>query len=144
MITIRPAVAEDRAAIDSLYIESQYRGVWSMRDRIFVADDAGMLVGVIRLVDEAGLLSLRGMQVRSDRRRQGVGSALLSALLATTDKRGCYGLIYTQLADLFIQAGFAPVDESRAPGFFQQRIKGYRNGGKEFLMLYHPGAKVPG
>jgi N-acetylglutamate synthase-like GNAT family acetyltransferase len=49
-------------------------------DRFFISEMDGELVGGVRLALEEGALVLRGMRVRADMQRRGIGTRLLQML----------------------------------------------------------------
>lgn len=97
------------------------------------------LVGVVRLVREHGVLVLRGMQVRPDVQRLGIGRALLTALVGTltTD---CYCLPYGHLEAYYRGFGFRACHPTAAPPHLVERLAAYRAGDPGILLMHRPTA----
>ena len=95
------------------------------------------LLGVVRLVHEHGVLVLRGMQVRPDVQRLGIGRALLTALVATLAE-DCYCLPYGHLAGFYAGWGFAACAPQHAPPHLAERLAAYRAGDPDILLMRRP------
>jgi len=92
-------------------------------DTIFVASDAGELIGSIFCTLDDDALYVGRLAVRPDRRRRGVASALVDAAKAEARRRGAKRMtLGARIAlpgnvALFRRHGFAIVRETCHPGF---------------------------
>jgi GNAT superfamily N-acetyltransferase len=86
-------------------------------------DADGSLIGVARLLDDGGLhASIWDVIVRPDRRRQGVGTALLRAALDRCADRRLVALVSTPDAVPFFAAmGFVPESHGHAAMYLRPR-----------------------
>ena len=124
---IRPERAEDEreltALIDAAFGDTE-TSMFTATIRVspgyvpeltFVADDDGELVGFTMLsyvtAGERDVLILTPMSVRPDRQRQGVGSALVEAVLETADERGEPVVLVEGVPSYYPQFGFLPATE---------------------------------
>ena len=92
----------------------------------FAAREAdGHLVGVARLLDDGGLhASLWDLIVRPDRRRRGIGTALLGAALDRCRDRRLVVLVSTPAAVPFFAAmGFAPESHGHAAMYLRPHAR---------------------
>ncbi|WP_432732516.1 GNAT family N-acetyltransferase [Jeongeupia wiesaeckerbachi] len=97
-------------------------------DRVLLAREGDKIIGILRLSPLADALCLRGMQIRADRRRMGLGSAMLLQLIKQMD-RPCYCLPYAHLLDFYAQAGFKPVHRADLPTLLAERYNNYLSRG---------------
>src|ERR1051326_3107574 len=86
-------------------------------DRFFISEMDGELVGVVRLALEEGALVLRGMRVRADMQRRGIGTRLLADVVAALGSQKCYCIPYRWLISFYAQAGFVEVARDEVPPF---------------------------
>ncbi|MGN6380636.1 MAG: GNAT family N-acetyltransferase [Gaiellales bacterium] len=95
--------SEVRAADDAL--QRALDATWNVTARTGTGD----LVGMARLLDDGVLYaSLWDMIVRRDHRGQGLGTAILDAIMRRTGDRDLMALVATPLgAPLYRRAGFA-------------------------------------
>jgi predicted N-acetyltransferase YhbS len=144
MLNIEIAHRSDMARIRAFYEAVGYGGGVHDADLAFAATLDGRVVGAVRLCEEAGLTVLRGMYVAPECRRQGVGSALLSACLPWLEWRTAFCLPYLHLADFYGQAGFRPAPPETLPRFLAERLAAYALKGQAVLAMSRPGsAHIP-
>lgn len=80
------------APIDRREVRARWRDLLATSDgTILVADEGGAIVGLVAMLGH--LAPELGMLVRADRRRQGVGEALLLASLAWARERGAREMV---------------------------------------------------
>jgi [ribosomal protein S18]-alanine N-acetyltransferase len=108
----------------SLFRLAQYFAIdRGARQYRIVAEVSGGVAGTACLLIQAGQGEIQSMAVRGDCRHQGLGTALLSDLLAAATSRGCQQVLLHVRADnagarrLYRHAGF--VDLETLPGFYQ-------------------------
>jgi len=122
-LTIRPAVAADREAIERLLRAADLptNGVAEILGQapgdFVVAERARVLVGAAALEVAGRDALLRSVVVRADGRTTGVGRAMVTALLADADRRSFDGvyLLTTTAGDWFPRFGFTRVERSAVP-----------------------------
>lgn len=107
----------------------------SLADHVFVATVGGELAGVVRLSTEHGVLVLRGMRVRSDLQRKGIGSHLLTRLKDAIAGDLCYCIPFGWLLSFYGSIGFEEVAESSAPAFLAERLQRYRQKGLDVVIM---------
>jgi GNAT superfamily N-acetyltransferase len=118
----------------AFYDETQYAGGLLPSDRVVVALSGKQIVGAYRLAREHDVLVLRGMRVRSQHRRQGIGVRLLDALSGLTEP--CYCLPLVHLADsLYGRAGFAALTQAETPAFPRERAAEYARRGFDVIVM---------
>jgi predicted N-acetyltransferase YhbS len=79
-------------------------------DSLLGLRDGHGLLALVRLCPEFGGWSLRSMQVRGDRQRQGLGQRLLERFVAEVSERQVPEVLcmpYAHLEDFYSRAGFA-------------------------------------
>lgn len=112
--------------IAAFYRSLDYTPSIGPEDVLVVAELDGSLCGVVRLCQEQGVLLLRGMRVRQDVRRQGIGTRLLQATEPLIAEQECFCIPHRYLCDFYGRIGFVPIAAGQAPGFLQERLARYR------------------
>ena len=98
------------------------------------------LVGVVRIANEHGIRVLRGMRVKPEFQRQGVGGQMLERIRSLLEGMECFAIAYAQLEGFYGRIGFCKCDERKAPPFLRERIEKYRkeNLEQEFILIRKP------
>ncbi len=122
----------------AFYENVNYGGTLATGDLVVGAHVAGRLVGVGRLVLEAERLVLRGMQVRKEFRRQGIGSSMLGKFQNLLGDRECWCVPYDHLRGFYSQAGFVKTKLDGAPGFLVERVREYADLGRQVILMKRP------
>ncbi|NYE60177.1 N-acetylglutamate synthase-like GNAT family acetyltransferase [Duganella sp. 1224] len=135
---ITHATPSDHAAIAAFYAEAGYGAALDPADMVIIAEENGQLIGAVRLCAEHGVTVLRGMQIRRDHQRQGIGTRLLAACLPHLNQREAYCLPYAHLASFYGTAGFAMVDSAALPDFLAARLASYLAKGQEVIAMRRP------
>jgi predicted N-acetyltransferase YhbS len=117
---------QELAEVRAFYTECGYGGGVSSEDTIVATTKGNRIIGIVRLCPEGGVLVLRGMQVRLEHQRRGIGSLMLLELDKLIGKGGCWGIAPTHLGGFYGQIGFNFVDEENAPEHLRVRLHGYR------------------
>jgi predicted N-acetyltransferase YhbS len=145
MATVDPGSLRSRALADrerdraiAFLRQQRYAHAVGPRDRFFVAELADEVVAVVRLCREEGVLVLRGMRVRSDLQRQGIGTQLLAELEKAIGAETCYCIAYRWLIAFYGQIGFRPSSADETPQFLVERHAGYVAAGQEAVLLLRP------
>ncbi len=115
--------------------ESGYGGVVSPCDEILVADRGTQLVEAVRFCKEYGTVGLRGMRVREESQRQGIGTSLLKAGETVLGGRTCYFPPYRHLQAFCGQAGFVKVLAAEAPQELRDRLTDYQARGLNVITM---------
>ena len=143
-VEIRIGSTDDQARARAAYESWGYRGGVQAADTLFLAEQGGALVGVVRLTLEEGTRMLRGMQVAPHAQRGGVGSRLLHALVSCLGGEECYCVPYAHLVGFYEQEGFAVLPLEEAPAFLVRRVADYRREGLDVTVMRRPGTPVAG
>ncbi|WP_288379054.1 GNAT family N-acetyltransferase [uncultured Massilia sp.] len=138
MIELGIAMPRDADALARLYRDAGYGAAVGAEDTVLVAKTAASLVGAVRLCREEGVLVLRGMQVRRDVQRQGIGSRLLATCLPYLARAEAFCLPYAHLEGFYATAGFAPADSAALPAFLADRLATYRSRGQDVIAMRRP------
>lgn len=104
-------------------------------DRLFVARDGAEVVGAVRLADEDGVLVLRGMRIRADFQRRGLGSRLLDRLSDAIGEVDCWCIPYSWLTAFYGRIGFALAPGDKAPTFLAERQRAYAENGIDVVIM---------
>jgi GNAT superfamily N-acetyltransferase len=131
----RTATPEDRVLAEAFYQNDGYSPAVAASDLILVALTDGTIAGLLRLCSESGTLVLRGMRVRTDLRRRGIGRNLLEAAAPYLDSHNCYCLPFSHLTALYGSIGFRPLTDSALPMFLRDRAARYRAKGERITPM---------
>lgn len=135
MMAIRCASPSERIIVEAFYCETAYYGGLTAADTVIVAESDGELVGAVRLCVEEDVLVLRGMRVRENFRRQGVGTQILAAVDRFVGERQCYCIAHRHLRSFYGQIGFNEIQLNTAPTFLQQRLAKYTEQGLVVIIM---------
>ena len=122
MATLRQASDDDLERVDAFYRGEGFGSEASSEHVIYLAEDEGEIVGVVRLVPVEDYLVLRGMMVRSAYRRQGIGKGLLAALVPHMDGQTVYCLPWAHLEDFYAGVGFETIPLEDCPNVLRDRL----------------------
>lgn len=146
---VRPALPRDVRAIrdlvdpyatERILLAKELVGYYEAVQEFVVAEEPDAVVGCGALhVMWSDLAEVRTLAVRPDRRRRGIGHALLSGLL---DRARALGLrrvfCLTFEVEFFAHHGFAPIDGTPVdPDVFTELLRSHDDGVAEFLDLAH-------
>ncbi len=106
----------------------------------FVSEISGEIVGAVRLSPEENVLVLRGMRIRRDVHRRGVGTHLLRRVALAVGSKDCYCIAYRWLISFYAQVGFREVTAKQVPEFLAIRNARYLNDGLDVVVMYRPPA----
>jgi len=134
-ITLNWALSQEYDQVRALYKTCGYGGGLIDSDRVVVAGD-GKIVAAVRICRENDVLILRGMQVKQEYQRKGIGLAMLRFLQNQMDMSGCFCLPYKHLVNFYAQIGFEEISPKDAPSFLAGRLEKYRgNGNREITIM---------
>jgi len=143
-IDIVVAAAEELPSVGKSYASQGYTGARiEASDFVVVGTQNGEIVGVGRLCQGEQLLWLRGMQVKSNLQRRGVGKKILRRLEQEIGSRWCCCVPYRHLIDFYRQAGFEEATGCLPPPL-QTRLASYLSRGLKVVAMVraaHQGGK---
>lgn len=134
-LEIRRARPDELDAVARFYERFGYAGQVSDDAIVFVADQDGAIVGLLRLESEFGVTVLRGVRVLSEYQHQGIGTKLLRAVANHLGPESCYCVLYSHLTGFYGQIGFAETPLDDAPPHLRERIAEYRAGRRDVLLM---------
>lgn len=124
-----------RPEIADFYRRTGYAAHLGEKDRLIIAESEGKIIGALRLCQEQGVWVLFGMRVIPDRRRQGLGSALLGEAVMRLGRAACYCIPHAYLEAFYGSAGFARIPVQTAPNFLQDRWHDYGRCGLDVVIV---------
>ncbi len=133
-VTIRWASAGEYADVVQHYEVCNYGGGIDEKDGMAIAV-SDQIVGAVRICSENGVPVLRGMQVKPEFQRKGIGLAMLKFLQFNTDMSGCYCLPYKHLIQFYSKIGFEEIKVEEAPIFLAARLERYRGNGNQDITI---------
>jgi GNAT superfamily N-acetyltransferase len=95
-------------------------------DVVIGASRGDDLVGAVRIANEHGVQVLRGMRVKPEFQRQGIGAQILEEVRLVLEGRECFAIAYAHLENFYGRIGLRKIDEREAPAFLRERIETYR------------------
>jgi GNAT superfamily N-acetyltransferase len=138
---IRIAGPDEYSRVLSIYAGLGYRRKIDPADRVWLAESADEVVGIVRVAGEQGTLVLRGMRIAEHSRRQRLGTRMLEAIAAWLGDRECYCVPYPHLVGFYGQIGFVPLEPAAAPAFLAERLAEYRRSGQDVILMHRPPAQ---
>ena len=140
-LTTRVAGASDFGRVSAFYLETGYTQPIDQTETLLIAERAGEICAALRLRSEHHVLVLRGMRVRPDLRRQGVGTTLLFAAVKVIGERECYCIPHAYLKSFYEQVAFQEVDPTWAPDFLHERLGTYHALGLDVILMRRAGER---
>ncbi len=134
-VEVRAASALDRERVAAFLREQGYPHLIDEQDRHFIAERERQVIAAVRLSRAQSALVLRGMRVRKDCQRQGVGRRLLALVAREIDAEPCYCLPYSWLVSFYGEAGFSRISAEEAPAFLAARYARYVAGGQDVIVM---------
>lgn len=140
LLHFQKASLEDMPTVHELYKAANYGGTFSSTDETFIAKKEQQIIGVVRLANENNIFVLRGMQIKSDSRGQGIGKQLLEYFMSCLGDKPCYCIPYRHLINFYSSVGFTVINNEAAPAFLVDRFNDYvsRKNGKEYALMFKP------
>ena len=111
-------------------------------DFVVLAKRHSEIIGIGRLCQEQELLWLRGMQVKPEFQRQGIGTQILQRLDQEIGRHTCCCLPYSHLVDFYRQAAFEPA-VGTAPPALAARLASYLARGLNVVAMVRPAQSRP-
>lgn len=137
-IEIRAASALDRERVVAFLRGESYPHVIDEQDRHFIAERDRQVIAAVRLSRAESALVLRGMRVRKDCQRQGIGRRLLALVAAEAGGETCYCLPYSWLVSFYGEVGFRRISADEAPAFLVARHARYVASGQDVIVMRRP------
>ena len=137
-ILSRSIVADELEAVIAFLRSEGYTHSIGKRDRFFVSELAGEIVGAVRLSPEEDVLILRGMRVRNDVQRHGIGTHLLRRVALAVQSDACYCIPYRWLIAFYARAGFREVTAEEVLALIANRHMKYVKDGLDVVMICRP------
>lgn len=134
MIEIRKSTERDLDAIRALYA-SLTPNIRIGREIQVIAIENDVVLGIVRLVEEEGHLVLRGMNVREENQRHGVGKAMLKELEEHIEGRDCYCIPHSYLKEFYETIGFEQIPLDQAPEHLRKRHDLYLSMGLDGIIM---------
>ena len=139
-ITSRPVSTDEWEKVLAFLRSEGYARSVANQDQFFVSEISGEMVGAVRLSPEEYVLVLRGMRIRRDVQRRGVGTHLLCRVALAIGPRACYCIPYRWLIPFYAQVGFREVAARDVPEFLAIRTARYVSEGLDVVTTYRPPA----
>jgi N-acetylglutamate synthase-like GNAT family acetyltransferase len=123
MVTIRQGNKTDIERVNDYYeSRRRSRGANDTDILLLAEDEDAGVVGVVVLRQEQGYRVLRGMDIRQDYRRQGLGARMLNNLERHMRDQDCYCLPYAHLIPFYRIVGFEIVSDTELPDLLKERL----------------------
>jgi GNAT superfamily N-acetyltransferase len=135
VVTKGPVIGADREAAVAFLRAAGYSKPIQPADEVFAAWAGSEVIGAVRLAREQGVLVLRGMRVREDLRRRGIGRQLLRHLDEAMGKTTCWCIPYAWLTDCYGTIGFKVADVVDSPAFPAERRLQYVQQGLDVAIM---------
>jgi N-acetylglutamate synthase-like GNAT family acetyltransferase len=132
----RELAPSERPKVNAFYQLTTYKRPVSESDRVFVAEDSGMIYGAVRIESTDGVQVLRGMYMHPDYMRQGIGRKLLKAIEPSLSQTESFCIPRDHLFNFYGRAGFNVIDQHEAPSFLAKRLAGYIDEGLPVAIMH--------
>lgn len=134
-------VASQLQRVRDFYRLTGYNGGLGPSDVVVGAARGDELIGAVRLANEQGTQVLRGMRIKPQLQRQGIGKQILEEVRLLLQGKECFAIAFAHLEDFYGRIGFRKIDEQQAPAFLRERIATYRqrNPQRDFILIRKAG-----
>jgi len=134
-LTIRPATAEDQTTIRSLVRSAGINPMSLNWPQFLVAEEGGRTVGIGQVKRHRdGSRELASLAVVPDRQGQGIGSALVLALIGRHEDTVLYLTCRSQLQAYYERFGFRRLQRAEFPPYFARFIPMFNAIGRLYRM----------
>lgn len=137
-LVVRTAAPEELGRVQATCSGWGYSYDTNPGDTVFLAEEAGQWLGMVRRTHEEGVLMLRTMLVAPGARGRGVGTRLLKVFVLHLEGRECYCVPYRHLINFYERGGFVQEHSKAAPSFLQERLARYRSEGLDVVLMRRP------
>lgn len=134
-----PILGAERDLVVTFLRNEGYKEAIQEADQVFAAWNECEVIGAVRLAVENGVTVLRGMRVRHDLRRNGIGTLLLHKLAESLGSQTCYCIPYGWLLEFYARIGFEKIGPDQTPDFLRDRLTNYRDRGLNVEVM----ARIP-
>jgi len=134
-VIVRIAHPTETDRVRAVYQAFGYNRPIKPEDTVWLAEQAGEAIGVVRIAPESGTLVLRGMRIAERWQRRGVGTRMLFQLVEWLGDRECYCLPYAHLIGFYRQVGFSEITPAQSPAFLAERYAEYRSQGLNVTVM---------
>ena len=117
-IAIRPATMADQPTIKAMVRAERLNPLDLDWRRFIVAEDQGHIVGIGQIKPHGPLRELASIVVVPKRQHQGIGSRIVTALLAQ-ETAPLYLICDPRREPFYERFGFVPIQVDRMPGYFK-------------------------
>ena len=128
----------ERPKVNAFYQLTKYKRPVSGSDRVFVAEEADMIYGAVRIESADGVQVLRGMYMHPDYVLQGIGRRLLNAIEPPLSQTESYCIPRDYLFNFYGRAGFKVINQHEAPSFLSKRLASYIDEGLQVAIMHRP------
>lgn len=102
---------------------------------VFIAEDDGIIIGVMRLCVEEGHTILRTVHVQEEYRGRDIGRRMLERFQEAVRGVDCYCVPYAHLVHFYGIIGFQQIPPEEAPPHLAERMKSYRERGLDAILM---------
>ena len=135
VLTAGPVIGPDRETVLAFLRAAGYSQPIQPADEVFAAWAGDEVVGAVRLAREHGVIVLRGMRVREDLRRRGIGGQLLRGLDGALDKTATWCIPYAWLTNFYATIGFRLGELGEVPTVLNERHSQYVQQGLNVVIM---------
>jgi GNAT superfamily N-acetyltransferase len=143
MIAHRAASQAELPDVTRFYRANDCSAAVAPGDCMLIAQEENEIVGVVRICEEDSAVALRGMYVKPELQRRGLGSALLREASQAIGVRSCYCVPYTHLQAFYSRFGFHTVEPGRTRGLLRRRRDQSRARGLDVVVMLRLANRQP-
>lgn len=137
-LVVRTVAPEELGRLQTTCSDWGYSVSTNPGDTVFLAEEAGQWLGMVRRTCEEDVLMLRTMLVAPRARGHGVGTRLLKAFVQHLEGWECYCIPYQHLTNFYERGGFVQEQSKAAPSFLEERLARYRSEGLDVVLMRRP------
>lgn len=120
--------------VNSFYKQQGHKGKANGNDRVWVIEDAGKVLGAVRLVPFTGYYWLRSLQIATTHQRQGLGIQLLAEINRSVPQT-IYCFPHDHLQQFYEMSRYRLINLENCPENIRSLFSRYATAGSKILCM---------
>lgn len=122
--------------LNRFYKRNRHKGKADTDDTAFWLKDENEILAAVRCTTYGNITLLRGLWVHKERRREGLGTILLTGCRHHWEKHNCFCFPFSHLEAFYEKNGFSYPRE-QVPTHLLQKLQSYQQRGEQVILMQY-------